>query len=329
MKALVQLEAGGELILQDIPIPTPGKGEVLVKMDFAQINPSDLSFLNGSYAEKPEYPAVPGIEGSGTVVKSGGGFIPRIRLGKKVSCTKKAGNTGSWAEYMVTNATNVIPLGYISSEQGAGLIVNPLTAIAFMDIAKRGGHKAIFNNAAGGALGMMLVRLCKSANINLISIVRTEKQKEIMQSGGAKNVLNSSTTDYLDDLNTVVEKLSPTLFLDAIGGEQTKIIIDIAPENSVIMPYANLSESDSYFNSRALLQKKIKIDGFFLGQYSHDAGLIKVMKNISRVKKLINTSLKSEIRAIIKPEEASKAIIDYSNQMSGGKILIDFREKQN
>jgi NADPH:quinone reductase len=62
--------------LENLALPKLRKGEVLVKMAFAPINPSDLAFLTGNYGLKKPFPVVPGLEGSGTVVASGGGFWP-------------------------------------------------------------------------------------------------------------------------------------------------------------------------------------------------------------------------------------------------------------
>jgi NADPH:quinone reductase len=325
MKALVQYKPGGELIFEDIEKPKVGKGEVLVKMSFSPINPSDLSFLSGTYAEHPVYPSVAGIEGSGVVVEAGSGILPKMRMGKRVSCSKKTGKQGAWAEYMLTSGTNVVPISsQISLESAASLLVNPLTAVAFVDIAMRKKHKAIFNNAAGGALGKMLISLCKLHNIKLISTVRTESQVAALMSQGAEYVINTSDRDYKIQLANLIQKLNPTLFFDAIGGDEFLNIVEFAPKNSLVMPYANLSESNSYFNPRALLQKNIKIEGFFLGNYNHEMGIIKVLKNISIVKSLINNNLKSNIYKIVKPEQAAEAIEFYKGNMSNGKILISF-----
>ena len=88
MKALVQHQEKGKLQWEEVPQPKPKKGEVLVKMAYAQINPSDLSLLQGSYNEKPEHPLIPGLEGSGEVVENGGGLLGKLRLGKKVGVSK-------------------------------------------------------------------------------------------------------------------------------------------------------------------------------------------------------------------------------------------------
>ncbi len=325
MKAVFQDAAGGELVVRECDVPVPGKGEVLVKMAYAPVNPSDLSFLQGTYAEKPQYPVIPGIEGSGIVVKAGGGLVPRLRLGKLVACTSTHGKGGTWAEYMVTSAMNVVPLGKGASlKQAATLIVNPLTALSFVQIAKSGKHRAVFNNAAGGALGKMLVQLANDSGIEVLSVVRSAKQMQSLKDAGASFVLDSSSYDFEKNLKAGIEKLKPTLFFDAVGGEQTKMLVEFSPKGSVIMPYAGLSEKDSCFNPRTLLQQEKRIEGFFLGSYTSKLNMLKVLALINRAKKLINSSLKTEISNVVSPENIKDALSAYAKQMSEGKILIEF-----
>jgi len=323
MKAITQGEAGAKLIITEIETPIPKDGEVLVKMEYASINPSDLSLLQGTFKNKPNYPIIPGIEGSGTVVKVGKGILPKIRMGKRVSCTSTEGLGGSWAEYMLTSAMHVVPINKeIDFKQATSLIVNPLTALAFIDIAKKKNVKSILNNAAGGALGKMLVSLAKNENISLISIVRNENQKTDLEKIGANNVLNSSDEDYLQKLELLTKKLNTTIYFDAIGGSSTDVFISASPENSIIYLYSNLSNEKAIFNPRTLLQQNKTIEGFFLGNYSSSQSLLKTLGSIKKVQKLIHTDLKTEVNEIINIEDVNKAIELYSDNMSKGKVLL-------
>ncbi|MBN1387478.1 MAG: alcohol dehydrogenase catalytic domain-containing protein [Bacteroidales bacterium] len=194
MIALIQENHGDEIFLTEVPIPEPGPGEVLVKMHFSPVNPSDLSLLQGTYKGNPQYPIIPGIEGSGIVVKSGRGIIAGLRKGKRVACTASENKGGTWAEYMVTSATRAIPLGKkIDDEQGAMLLVNPLTALAFIDMAVESKQTAIVNNAAASSLGKMLIYLCKKYDITLVNIVSRESQLNTIKEQGAEYALISSS----------------------------------------------------------------------------------------------------------------------------------------
>lgn len=98
MKAIV-LEGQEKLVVKDVEIPVPKDGEVLVKMEASPINPSDIAFMKGVYGTKKPIPSIPGFEGSGTVVKSGGGMLGWYVEGKRVAVSSGQGYSGCYAEY--------------------------------------------------------------------------------------------------------------------------------------------------------------------------------------------------------------------------------------
>ncbi len=323
MKAVFQDKPGGKLYIKDVPVPVPGQGEVLVKMSFSPINPSDLSLLQGTFASRPEYPVIPGIEGSGIVVKSGGGLIPGLRKGKRVACTASDNRHGTWAEYAVTSATKTIPLSNsIDDEQGAMLLVNPLTAMAFIEMAERYPGKAVVNSAAASSLGKMLAGLCRKHNIKLINIITRESQYKILKDAGADNILISTSPSFEEELASLSVKLNAKIFFDAVGGDMTEIMIRNSPAGSIIVPYAKLSENNFNVDPRELIQKDKRIQGFYLAHHTSGKSLIENLRNVNRVKRLISAEHKIKVAARFNIEETEKAINHYRENMSAGKVLL-------
>jgi NADPH:quinone reductase len=121
----------------EFPVPRPGPGQVLIRVAASPINPSDLMFIRGLYGVKKPIPAAPGFEGSGTVVEAGSGAMPRFRKGRRVACAAPDPNI---AGGIVTSAQLCVPLSnQVDMEQGATMLVNPLTAWALMEKARLGG----------------------------------------------------------------------------------------------------------------------------------------------------------------------------------------------
>jgi NADPH:quinone reductase-like Zn-dependent oxidoreductase len=327
MKAALQREASGDLFIEEVNVPIPGPGEVLVQMEYTPINPSDLSFLQGTYAEKPSYPVIPGIEGSGIVVATGSGILPKLRMGKRVSCTSTKGNGGAWAEYMLTSAMHVIPIGKLDFEQAAMLIVNPLTALSFIDIAKANKHKAIVNNAAAGALGKMINRLAQTAGIPCINIVRNKEQFDTLKSEGVEYILLNSDEGFILNYQELSTKLSASLILDPVGGNLSGELLRHAPKNSILMLYANLSESPISIDSRVLVQEDKQIQGFYLANYNSKKNLLKALSDTKRVQKLIGNELKTDIQKKFPLENINEALELYKKQMSIGKVLLNCKSK--
>jgi len=330
MKAIIQNEEGGRLSVSEIPVPKPGKGEVLIKMIASPINPSDLAFLRGGYGPEKKFPVVPGFEGSGVVVASGGGFLPKLRMGKTVACASKPKKNGCWAEYMVTSAASCVPLpAGVSPEQGSMMFVNPMTALAFFDIhqlfSKEMGKKVgIINTAAASALGQMIIKLANRKNIQLISVVRREEQIEMLKKAGAEYVLNSEAPGFEDSLKTLTTQLDVKLVFDAVGGKLSGKLFNAMPPGSRMFIYGKLSDDDSAFNPSGFISEEKQVHGFLLNHWLKNSGLLKKLKTINTVKKLLANDLGSPIHRQFSPEEISEAIETYKSNMSKGKILIRF-----
>lgn len=322
MLAVRQHYAGAPLIVEEISVPKPGKGEVLVKMAASPINPSDLSFLKGNYSGETTYPLTPGIEGSGIVVASGGGLLANLRLGKMVACTSSQSG-GTWAQYMLTSAMKVLPLDRnIRIEQGAMLIVNPMTALAFIQIAKKEKHKAIVNTAAASVLGRMLIYLCKANHIPLINIVRKPEHVNVLKNIGAENVICTNEKEWEKKLEDLSQKLNATLFLDAIAGTNTATFSRLAPKGSSIVIYANLSEANIDLDPRILMHSDLTIQNFYLGNWASKQSIFYTLNTANKARKLLTNIPETIIRKQFSLEKINEAVAEYQQQMTGGKILI-------
>jgi NADPH2:quinone reductase len=307
------------------PIPKPGKDEVLVKVAAAPINPSDLAFLDGNYGFDNPPPVVPGGEGSGTVVAVGPGAMGRYFMGKRVACLSNGEGDGIWAEYVVASTKGgVFPLDEsVSLEQGAMAVINPLTASAFLEITKDGGHKAIVLTAAASALGQMVNRMARSAGVQVINVVRRDAQVDLLKAQGATVVLNSSDLEFDRQLHEVCHHYDAHLAFDAVAGPMTGQLLAALPENSTVMVYSCLSHKTPETNVDQIVFQGKTITGFWLGPWlSTNKNLLQILLLWRRSQKLIGTDLRSEVRAWYSLQDAKKAVQEYTSQMTGGKVLL-------
>jgi NADPH:quinone reductase-like Zn-dependent oxidoreductase len=321
MMNAVQLEKpGGPFIMRSVRVPVPQKGEVLVKMAASPINPSDLKRIReATFIET----FIPGIEGSGTIVAAGEGFLPKLWLGKRVACSSPGTESGTWSEYMVTKASYCFPLpNFISDEQGSMLLVNPMTAVAFFDIIRIEKHKAIVNAAAAGALGGMIMLLAKKNNIPVINIVRNEEQVKMLLSAGASYVLNNSDIDFNESLQKLSHELNATIAFDPIAGSFTQQLLNALPYGSTIVLYGNLSGTEQGTFLRPLLDENKKLHGFYLVNWMKDNGLIKTLRNLNKVKLLLKNDFKVPVQKRFPLHQTQMAIDTYLSNMTGGKVLL-------
>jgi len=302
------------------------QGEVWIQIKASPINPSDLAMLQGTYPHKKTYPFVPGLEASGLVVASGGGFMANFLLGKRVACSASEYGDGTWAEYMKVKAGNCIPLSKkLSFAQGASAIVNPLTALALIERIKKSGHKSFVNTAAAGALGKMIIKLAKQENLIPINIVRRAAQVAELQNLEAEIVLNSSLPDFEKQLQNEYSKQDPRIILDAIGGAFPNQLLTLAPSESTLVTYASLSQEMLLLHPAPIIRFGKKVEGFHLAHYISKQSKLKMIKTVRRAQKLIaDGTLASHVHQSFALSEINKAIGNYTTEMSKGKWVLVF-----
>jgi NADPH:quinone reductase-like Zn-dependent oxidoreductase len=227
MKALVQQASGytdtrqdqrleslsPHLALEEIAVPQPGPGQALVRVIRAAVNPSDVAFIKGAYGQ-PRVQGVPaGFEGVGEVVA---GDTPLV--GQRVSFFATA--SGTWAEYALTDAATLIPLRPdLKDADAAGLLVNPMTAMAMFDLVREDGAESFIATAAGSQLGKFLMGLGKDHGIAPIAVVRRAEQAQALRDLGAAEVLVSTDPGFAGTAKAVLGALKPRVMLDAVGDQ--------------------------------------------------------------------------------------------------------------
>lgn len=312
----------GHLFTRKVEVPRPKKGEVLVKMLAAPINPSDLAKIREITAEEAAG-FIPGTEGCGTVMAAGQGVLPRFFLGKRVACFARYKTSGTWAEYMVTRAGSCFPVSRkVSAEQAAMTFVNPMTALALLDFACKNKHHAIIITAAAGALGKMIASLAEKRHIKVLNIVRNDEGVKKLEKQKSIYILNSAEADFPLKFKEWCEKKNATLMLDAVGGELVNPLLGLLPAGSAIILYGNLSRKKIEFLPTQLVRENKKIIGFFLGHWIAEQGMMKTIFHLIKVNSLLKKGMETRVQAGFSLDSIQQAVELYEKNMSKGKVLI-------
>jgi len=309
----------------ELPLPKPEKGQVLVRIEAAPCNPSDLLLLQGKYGTLKKLPTVPGWEGAGEVVASGGGWLANWLNGKRVACGLRGDRNGTWGEYFIAKATECIPLKReVSFEQGASLIINPFTAFGLLETARKGGHRAAVHTAGASQLGRMLQTMAAEAKYPLVNIVRREAQVELLKSLGAEFVLNSSSDTFADELKEMCERLGATIAFEAVAGSMTGTVVNAMPRGSRIYVYGALSEEPcSNIDPVQLIFHGKEVKGFYLGNWMRRRGTLGILRAAGRIQRmLIDGRIESVVQRRVGLEEAKESLRHYVENMTQGKVLI-------
>lgn len=297
--------------------------EVLVKMEAAPCNPSDIAFLRGGYNIVKPLPAVPGFEGTGVVVEAGA--IAKSLIGKKVSCFVQADSDGTWAEYFIASEGDCFVINdEMNTEQAACFSINPLTAYGMYEMTKALDGEAFIVNAAGGQVPKILRAFAKKNGMDVINIVRKEGHIEELKNEEEKYVLNSSDEKFEEDFKQLCKELNPTFAFDAVGGEQTAQLFNAMPSNSNVVVYGGLSgNAISGIDTMDLIFKDKILLGFNLNDWIPSKTSEELKSITDELQEMfISGELKTEIQGTFQLEDVVKGIRTYIKNMSAGKVLF-------
>ncbi len=329
MKAVVIHDYSGDkqssIRVEDVPTPEPGPGQVLVKMAASPINPSDLMFVRGRYGITRPLPMIPGFEGAGEVVDAGRGVLSQMRKGKRVIALATDGLDGAWAEYMVTDVRRIWPVpDALTYEQAATAVVNPLTAIALLEMARERRAEAVVSTAAASALGRMMLRLANERGLPVIHIVRREDQVSLLREMGGEYVLNSNEDDFDARLNDLTRELNATVLFDAVGGELTGQVLKAMPRGSSGVVYGALSNTAAAVPASQLIFRGQTLTGFWLAKPLRSLSALGFVRVLVAARDILNGSelVQTEIRARHSLDEVHTALDRYAANMTDGKVLF-------
>ena len=360
IKSNISKEGKLSISIDEVEIPEPKEGEVLIKVQATPINPSDLGLLVGpadvsslkvidngalvemqvpeglirSVAARFDQNLPVGNEGAGIVEAAGKGAEHLI--GKVVGVAGGA----MYSEYRCLPAMSCLEMNEgTSPEQAASCFVNPLTALGMVETMRLEDHTGLVHTAAASNLGQMLVKICSQEDIPLVNIVRKEEHVELLKSLGAKYVCNSSLDTFMEDLVNALVETGSTLGFDATGGGKLASQILTAMEiaaNKTATEYSRYG-SDQYKqvyiyggldrNPTTLTRSfgfSWGLGGWLLTPFIGRIGQERFGELRQRVANEIDTTFESSYSKVISLNEAleEQSILSYTKQATGEKYLI-------
>ncbi|AKM11509.1 NADH oxidase [Croceicoccus naphthovorans] len=353
--------ADGRLVVELVKstMRDPGPNEVVIEIEAAPINPSDLGLLfgaadvaNAEYSDRKIVASISqgvvasmgkrlgqampvGNEGAGRVVAAGDSEAAQALLGKRVACLA----FGTYARYCIAPVGACMPLSDdINAEEGAAAFVNPLTALGFVETMKRDGAKAIIHTAAASNLGQMLLRICQEDGIDIVNIVRSDEQVALLRGLGAKHALNMKDDDYEAQLVAAIAETEAYVAFDPIsGGNQLGRILNametVASRDEGFTPYGSNTMKRGYIYG-LLDTGPVVIDRFF--GFSWQVGGWLLFPFLQSAEPGMRERLQARIMAGLKTTFASHysqrvtlremlsrdAVMAYNARRTGEKFLV-------
>ena len=322
MKAIRVHKTGGPEVLQldEIPEPTPGEGQVLVRVHAVGVNPVDTYIRAGAYARVPTLPYVPGTDGAG-VVKAVGAGVRAVAVGDRVYIAGTAGetSTGAYAEMALCNVSQVKPLpAAISFAQGAAVNVPYATAYRGLFHKARivAGETVLVHGASGG-VGIAAVQLARAMGLTVVGTAGSERGRKLVREQGAHHVLDHTAADYMTELGRVTDGRGPDVIIENLAN------VNLARDLEAVARYGRIvvigNRGPIEINARLAMTKDAVIYGLSLFNATpHELASI----HAGLVAGLSNGTLRPVVGKELPLKEAAAAHTLVLERGAYGKIVL-------
>jgi NADPH2:quinone reductase len=219
--------------LEDLPVPPPGAGQLLVRVAAVGVNPVDGYIRSGSYARKPALPYTPGTDIAGTVEQAGAG-VTRFTPGARVYAHSAV---GGYAEFALCEEWQAHPLPErISFAQGSALGVPYATAwrALFIRARARAGETVLVHGASGG-VGIAAVQMARAHGLQVIGTAGTPDGLALALAQGAHHSLNHREAGYLQQIKPLTAGRGVDVVLEMLANVNLDQDLDVLARNGRVV----------------------------------------------------------------------------------------------
>ena len=246
------------LVGEQRPVPSPGDGEILVKVAAAGVNRPDVMQRQGNYPPPAGAPDIPGLEIAGEVVALGAN-VKRWRAGDRVMALVIG---GGYAEYCVAHGSHALPLCGLSMVEGAAIPETFFTV--WHNMVERGGLKSgetFLVHGGSSGIGTVAIQLAKALGARVIATAGSEEKCEACRKLGADLAINYKTEDFVAATKAATGDKGADIILDMVGGDYVARNYEAAAVEGRIVQIAFLGSPTAEINFMRLMLKRLHHTG--------------------------------------------------------------------
>jgi NADPH2:quinone reductase len=260
MTAIAIKAPGGPemLVPEQRPVPTPGAGEVLVKVEAAGVNRPDVMQRQGNYPPPPGAPDTPGLEIAGEIATLGP-EVKRWKLGDRVMALVVG---GGYAQYCIAHESHALPLSGLTAVEGAAIPETVFTV--WHNMVERGHLKAgetFLVHGGSSGIGTAAIQIAKALGAKVLTTAGSEEKCTACRKLGADLAINYKTEDFVTTVKKTTADKGANLILDMVGGDYVGRNYEAAAVEGRIVQIAFQGSYKTTFDFRRLMLKRLTHTG--------------------------------------------------------------------
>jgi NADPH2:quinone reductase len=254
--------------LEEVPYLDPKKGQMLVRIRAAGVNPVDTYIRAGTYSPSPDLPYTPGKDAAGEVLSYNSPLAGTNFVDEPMRVYITGSITGAYSEYALCDPNDVHPLpDRLSFEQGAAIGVPYATAYrALFQRAKGLPGESVLVHGGSGGVGTAAIQLARNAGMTVIATAGTDEGIALTKKLGAHHVLNHRTPDYLNDISKVTKGRGVNVVLEMLANVNLAKDLTVLAFGGRIAVIGNRGPVE--INAREAMKRDADIRGVMLGNAS-------------------------------------------------------------
>ncbi|MFW8623763.1 zinc-binding dehydrogenase [Corynebacterium glutamicum] len=303
-------------------IPTPGPGQVRIRVTLATIHNHDLWTVKGSYGFVPDLPAAAGTEAVGIVDALGEG-VEGLQVGQRVA---SGTSFGIWAEYSLVDASGLIPVPeQLSDESAAQLVAMPFSAISLLDFLDMKPGEWLIQNSANGAVGRMLAQLAESRGIHVVGLVRRDAGVQELAAQNISGVVSTETPGWEKQVEEITGGASIAVALDSVGGSSAADLVKLLGEGGTLVSFGAMGNPIMEIPSGPVIFKHITVKGFWGSKVSREMPAEKKTQLFGElIARILDGTLTLPVDSTFDAANIVSAVRASSEPGRAGKVLIHF-----
>lgn len=258
----------------DFPQPTSAQGEVLIRLNYAALNPADRFLAENLYPARPELPHILGRDGSGVVEQVGPG-VTAWKKGDRVAILRgDAGvdKKGTFAEYVTVPQEVVVPIPerWNFHEAAAAPLVYLTAYQALTHWGPLPAPATVMITGVSGGVGMAALHLAKAMGHRVIGLTRSAEKRKVIANMGADLLLHPYEEDIKARAKEFTQKKGVDLVIDNVAGELLNTVIDTLGYGGRISAIGMLGGPVPNFHTAKLLFRRARVGGVLVSDYKGD-----------------------------------------------------------
>ena len=310
------------LVPEKRPVPTPGDGEILVKVAAAGVNRPDVMQRMGLYPPPPGAPDIPGLEIAGEVVALGAN-VKRWKLGDRVMALVVG---GGYAEYCLAHESHALPVGNLSMIEAAAIPETFFTV--WHNTFERGGLKrgeTLLIHGGSSGIGTAAIQLAKAFGARVITTAGSPEKCDVCRKLGADVAVNYKTEDFVSATKTATGDKGAEVIVDMVGGDYIARNYEAAAVEGRIVQIAFQGSPKATVDFRRIMLKRLHHTGSTLRSRSiPDKGAIARAVETNVLPLIAAGKVKPVIYKTFPLDAASAAHALMETSAHIGKIVLTF-----